>query len=530
MAQPNLAELTAAAAAAKEPGFPSASVSRPGGVDPLGLRQINFNLMDKVFPGLNNVARYIRPFVVVTWAWRRAHQLAQESGVPHIKKDELLDFVDRMEVLYVASQVLRNAEADLPGRQYLASLLREKVFNFGGPHWQQRRKARRYSTAISAPVNYGPGLKMLGWVVPHPEHAAVMLPNPAVSLALDAFESRITGFLDHEAFNAFGPVTVMRGDVGEWADAWPLDSVTAEEARVMGSLLFGSAAPRERRLGMELMQGAAAHVAGTNADAIRAAMSGPPSDFNPPAHLIDTRDAWRRLQVRQLFRLVLEALFYWTLVHLEGRSSSIHSLVKAFLNQAPPSPGVANARRWLASLVSPSAGPTELITEIRRELDNPTGGGLAQSIAIGLAFSLAESSRSAPQEERTDRLPLSRAFQEADVRGDSSVPKFTRHVLESWILAQHAYWSVGRGLADARTSDRLLLRLRVTLDEGGWTLTPGASRGKPPRPTRDRLQTAITLATECGLLATDSVRDRSRVSGTGPATVSVNDGRPNGRR
>lgn len=33
-----------------------------GGVDPLGLRQINFDLMNDVFPGLNNVARYIRPF------------------------------------------------------------------------------------------------------------------------------------------------------------------------------------------------------------------------------------------------------------------------------------------------------------------------------------------------------------------------------------------------------------------------------------------------------------------------------------
>jgi hypothetical protein len=83
MAQASLAELTARAAAVTEPGFTPAAVPKLGGVDPLGLRQINFDLMDLVFPGLNNVARHIRPFVVVTWAWRRANQLAQNLRKAH---------------------------------------------------------------------------------------------------------------------------------------------------------------------------------------------------------------------------------------------------------------------------------------------------------------------------------------------------------------------------------------------------------------------------------------------------------------
>jgi hypothetical protein len=76
---------------------------------------------------------------------------------------------------------------------------------------------------------------------------------------------------------------------------------------------------------------------------------------------------------------------------------------------------------------------------------------------------------------------------------------FVRHVFESWVLAQHVYWSVGRGLADARAQGKTLLRLRVILNEGGWTLAPGASRGSAPRPTPDRLQTMVSLALECGL-------------------------------
>ena len=99
-----------------------------------------------------------------------------------------------------------------------------------------------------------------------------------------------------------------------------------------------------------------------------------------------------------------------------------------------------------------------------------------------------------------NRLPLFRARYEAAARQEGSVAEFVQHVLESWVLAQHAYWSVGRGLADARAGGKTLLRLRVVLDEEGWSLTRGADRGSAPSPTPDRLQTMISLMTECRLL------------------------------
>jgi hypothetical protein len=138
-------------------------------VDPLGLRQINFDLMDQVLPGLNNVARHIRPFVVVTWAWRRARQLAEARSVDEVSGDYLRDFVDRIEVIYAWSQFLRNSDADLPGRQVLAPLVRSYRWIFGGNAWRERREGRRYSTAFTAPITYGPALKTLGWVAPHRE-------------------------------------------------------------------------------------------------------------------------------------------------------------------------------------------------------------------------------------------------------------------------------------------------------------------------------------------------------------------------
>jgi hypothetical protein len=80
MAQPSIADLTATAASSEGPFFVPPIAYKFGGVDPLGLRQINFDLMDQVLPGLNNVARHVRPFVVVSWAWHRAIYIAKTQG------------------------------------------------------------------------------------------------------------------------------------------------------------------------------------------------------------------------------------------------------------------------------------------------------------------------------------------------------------------------------------------------------------------------------------------------------------------
>ena len=133
-------------------------------------------------------------------------------------------------------------------------------------------------------------------------------------------------------------------------------------------------------------------------------------------------------------------------------------------------------------------------------MDAPASGDIVPAIGAGLAFCLKEPPPEEIRIERHERLPLSRARAEAQVQKDHSIQEFLRHVFESWVLAQHVYWSVGRGLADARAQVRVLLRLKVILDEGGWTLSPGLSRGRPPVPTADRLHTVVSLAQESCLI------------------------------
>lgn len=498
MDQISLSDLAAAAQTAVEPKFVAPTRISFGGVDPLGLRQINFDLMDEVLPGLNNVARHIRPFVVVAWAWRRAVQLAKSAGAQHIKVEELREFVDRIEVLYVMSQILRDANVDLPGRQYLAPWLEEADFTFGGPKWKKRRSQRAYSTALSAPVNYGPGLKLLGWLGPHPDYPEVLLPRPEVTPALDALEASLRPALKHAAFSVLGSVTVTRKEVTRWGELWSLECVTSAEADVMGKLLMGETAPPARRLGIRLMLAASSYKRSVDTAELRVAMYKVPEKVGSHEELLETRARWRRVQVRQLFRLALESLLYWVMLNLEASPRSVEALVKAFL-EALPLDGNMSAGDWIRDLASHDLSPNDLIDRITEDLRGGVPVELPYNIARALALCLTEPNTMSQHHQPVDRLPLARAQREAEARARAPVRDFIRHMIESWVFAQHSYWSVGRGLADARAGGRTLLRLRVLLDEGGWTLTPGAPI-TAPRPTPDRLETAISLAAESRLL------------------------------
>lgn len=500
MASISLADLTAGAASAVEPTFVIATIPKLGGVDPLGMRQINFDLMDQVIPGLNNVARHIRPFVVVTWAWRRARQLAEARGISKIPVDDLRDFVDRIEVIYAWSQFLRNPNADLPGRLVLAPFIKADQWTFGGSTWRNFRKSRRFSTAFTAPITYGPSLKSLGWLFAHKDDAEVLIPMPVSNSALDAFELRIKRRLDHPAFSQFGKVTVTKREAMRWSEGWALDSVTQAEKRVMTTMLLGTGAPLARREGCDLMLAAVAHSKTSKVSRVRRIMAGAPTNFHPRSNLNAAFEKWRRIQVRQLFRLALEALLYWIIWQVERSPKSTEALVATFIRQVGRR-RFRVAREWLNAAANPANGPTILMDRISQAMENGSQPELASAVADSLSFCLSEAPNRGQLFEQAERLPLSRARREAEAWGGSSTASFVRHVLESWVLAQHAYWSVGRALADARARGKTILRLKIVLEEEGWTLAPGVSLGRPPLPTPDRLETALTLAKECGLVA-----------------------------
>jgi hypothetical protein len=495
-----LADLTSAAIAARAPSFPPPHKINIGGVDPLGLRQINFDLLDRVLVGINNVASHVRPFVVVAWAWRRATELAEESGKRKVEVELLRDFVDRIEVIYAWSQFLLDRDADLPGRAVLEFLFDAPHYKFSGADWAEKKRVRRYSTGFSSPINYGPALRSLGWVERSPADRDIFAPLSGTEQALDAFEAKIADRLKHPAFSKLGPVTVTGAEVRKWAEAWALESPTKAERNFAWAALAGPAAVEERRLGVELATAAARHVGSSDAVAIRRAMAGRPSDFVPPTGLAKTANNWRQAQVRQLFRLALEAGLYWIVNELREGSRQSAYLVDRFIKQCLNRPQTSDTRGWLLARPLRGKGPVELMIALESALSDPNLSGVTMAIADAIAFSLAEAPHAPQSFEQNDRLPISRARDQAEALAGGPIQEFIQHMLETWVLAQHVYWSVERGLADARAGGKVLLRLRVMLEEGGWTSTPGTTANRPPRPTPDRLQTIISLAQECGVL------------------------------
>ena len=484
---------------AAEPALTSSFAPRPGGIDPLGLRQINFDLMDRVFPGLNNVARHIRPFTVVTWAWHRAAACAREMGQAKAQVAVLQDFVDRIEVIYAWSQFRRNGNADLPGRDVLAPVIAAGHYEFGGDDWHKKCETRRYSTALSSPINYGPALKALGWVQQDDEGRGALRAMPVADNAIAAFESQIACHLGHPAFCKFGPVSVTNADVDLWAKTWLLESPTTAEQTLMTRLLTGEAANKLRRDGIMLAVAASQAVGSVDVLGVRRTMCGSPTAFVAPSGLQTTAQAWRAVQVRQAFRLALEALFHWVLRELDRRPATTSTLVERFLAGAGDAP---NTAEWLQVPDAEQRGPADRVDHLEKSLA-PLGAEpeLLCGIRKTLAMSIAEAPAKAGA-ERYDRLPLARAAKEARERSGCPPAEFMAHVIESWVFGQHAYWSIGRGLADARGHGKTILRLKATREENGWRVAPGAnvSDRSAPAATGDRLETALTLAREAGLI------------------------------
>ena len=225
-------------------------------------------------------------------------------------------------------------------------------------------------------------------------------------------------------------------------------------------------------------------------------MCGSPTTFVPAVAIQSTVEAWRSVQVRQAFRLALESLLYWILRRLDDGPLTTVALVERFVQAAGDA---ATTREWLQAAVIGGRGPADWVRILENSLSPLNEAELVKRIRAVLAMTLSEAPMS-PGSERDDRLPLARAAKELMYWKNEMPAAFLAHVFESWIFGQHAYWSIGRGLADARGRGKRILRLKATLEENGWTLAPGANVAErsAPQPTGDRLNTALTLLREAG--------------------------------
>jgi hypothetical protein len=414
-----------------------------GGVDPLGLRQINFELMDQVLPDLNNVARNIRPYIVMAWAWRRVKTIVKTTGLKGANAEQMRDFVDRIEAIYAWSQFLHQPLSDLPGLQAMQELMTASKYHFGVAQWAARRDMRRESTGTISPMNYGSTLRTPEWLVPVESAAGAFQPDPALDPALDEFEEAIRTDLAHEAFNKFGPVTVTREDAVRWGALWSLEGITDREREITYSRLIEKGSSKARREGIRLLLAAHEDLAETvpTADALRMRMPDLPDAWHISALRPEISVQWRELQVRQLFRLVLKGLFYWTIGTLLKGSMTTQQIARAFIAELSAGADHPKSAESWVTVPRITGNPVTFLRDIQIELERRARdpAQLATALLRGLTFSLAVAPTEAHPFESPDRLPLARARKTADAWKHLPPNEFLVRLIENWIMAQHAY-------------------------------------------------------------------------------------------
>lgn len=305
--------------------------------------------------------------------------------------------------------------------------------------------------------------------------------------------------LDHPAFSLLGSVTVKSTDVARWGKLWSIKKPKAVERKALFERLGGGLAAVARQRGVALIQAGYSDLDEEDweLDDVRARMADIPEAWEDPASCPDAAADWRAVQVRQVFRLTLEALFYWFVEQLGDGPMHTGSVAAAFLSELGGKKLPTTADAWLLTGTKPS-NPIAVLNDLKAALRS--WDGLVTAIVAGLRHSLAEAPAEPHDFETFDRLPLARARSDASGWRMLSPHDALVRILETWIMAQHTYWCVTRGLNDARGRGKTILRLRIVMDEGGWTQTPGTTLGSTPEATPDRLETAFSLLKECGQL------------------------------
>ena len=464
-----------------------------GGVDPLGLRQLNFGMMDRCIPGLNNAAWRLRPYVVMAWAWWRAARLAERDGLPVLPVMVGRRFVDRVEVIFQTGHLAAGEFASLPGRDGL----QQRVVDLGGydfskPAWHAWHMRRREQGSLMAPVSYGPSVKEglgMGFLR---SSGGLFSPVEEAMPAVLALDARLAPIRDREAFSSLECGWVALEEMVDWHPLWRMDDVTDVEVEVGRKALLGSggSAVRADTLAfLRSMLGSSSDPMDTHDLRVRGARSDVPWSDTATARL------WRAMQTRQLLRISLEGLLNWVLAKASGAPVSLDALVTDLLDDLNLDEDLTLGK-WLQAAcpcgdgLDGSVSPVSLLDDIDhvRQFDSAALCASGLRAAVQICRSMGDDKDLFGGQ--LDRLPLKRVSERFRSGASLGMRDACELIVSEMLIGQHVYWAIGRSGDDTQ-------RLGIVLDEGGWVALQGAGHANP---TPDRLYTLLELAADCGLV------------------------------
>ena len=500
-----------------------------GGVDFLGLRQANLDLMAQCLPGFNNVTWHLRPFSVLSWIYWQFYRLAEAKGIETPTKRDLRVFREKVEVLFTWGHRLSNVSG-VPG------------ISASSPHEGRARVPLTFaewgrdatSTSLMAAIQYGPAAKTtagLGFLEPL-ERPFFRTSGQGIRLA-EALDQALTKATNRRELDRLGSGQASAEDAEQLMAGWSIENPTPAERRAFRAAFYdpkrlsddSDLGRRSQTIALIL---AVLHAAQRplSVEDIRSGMAfavtdaGEPLTLNEPQGL--ARDRWLVLQVRQAQRLALETLFSWIESEvILRRAATGEDLAHAAFDQLAGSAdwqtrgdSVATIRArlrerisdigacWEAALADPTLALFGVMVETQKALRADHAKALVLAMqALFLVGRITEllwekqhlrTLLGHGAVERVSLLSWMRTLERCEGMG---LVDFLRFVFENFGLSQH--FAVATRRYDGRSQ-----RLRITLEEDGLV----ALSGEPwePTVTADRLATALSLMTECGLVAWSS--------------------------
>lgn len=504
-----------------------------GGVDYLGLRQVNLDLMAEFMPGINNVTEKLRPYSLMCWTVWRYLDAMTAAGRIEVERAEFEQFREKTEVLFGWSHQLVSEGVGLVGNAQICPTADGEVpLSFAA--WSR-------NVSWLDPVFYGPSLKDesgLGFLVRHRSGLyGIHAPGVTLAVSLDTCLKRQGAC--YEKVASIHDLSCLRDIATAIHNGWSVSSPSAEEKAAFRGVFYCPTelhvlagqrhwnARARRAAAIELIQFVLADAKRPlTVNEIRRAMAvkelGDKDSLLNRDALISCQELWRVLQLRQAQRLALEALFGWSEKQIWlGTARNSESLVEVMLSAVTVIENTLSVDDWMVSLLDEYGASEnvvgcclipgfngvsdydlfihvdELLAAIKNSDERVPSVALKILLLVVVAVEAFETSQVASRyldfgkKARVSLIEWSRLVRAREAQG---LRRFLFVLVENYLLSQHF------GVAALRTEEGKP-RLRLTIEEEGVaSLLPSAAAAWRPALTPDRLESALSLMSECDLI------------------------------
>lgn len=504
------------------PFFVSPIKEAGGGVDFLGLRQANLNLMSEFLPGINNVTLRIRPYALMSWTfWAFREQLKLDNRT-ELSSDEYRKFREKIEVLFNWSHQLHHAGTGLVGNAQISKSSGEiKALTF--ENWTR-------NVSWMDAVFYGPSLKNengLGFL--HLSDMAKVFQVTTLGEEMaKAFDECLRGDgAYYDELRSLSENTASQSMATELFKLWNVNTPSDQEKQIfLGALYDPNSIGQENLLGLRsssirlILEALKAAGEPVSLEKLRA-------DLTYDNFIEKTGDSlenvlterqllWRVLQIRQAQRLAFETLMGWLerkifegeLRHTEGAvteiirelnesGTNLDTWLEDKICEIERSANEEGLSWILNDGVDTFSQSADLINKLR------VGPDFAVSPAIQLLLHCAVLANQLSSNPKANRLLSEGATTRVSLKHwaslvyrsrRDSVKRFLRLLVETYLVSQHL------GVAAARyTGEAQKLRLSIE-EEGLVSLLDSLKDCWSPNLTPDRLEAMLSLMSDCGLI------------------------------